>query len=100
MSAKDIDTTRKYTKPANLFLCFSLLIGLQVMKPTLFMEVYRFAFNFDPHLYSNWELYKMVWSKIQAGAMSGKVIMPLLLAEVIWIILPVGLYRLLAFNEK
>lgn len=64
------------------------------------MEVYRFAFDFNPTLYSNWALYKVVWSNIQSGSMAAKVVVPLLLAEVTWIILPVGLYRLLSFSEK
>ena len=91
-----VTNKNKVTKLANLFLCFSVLFGLQVIKPTLFMETYRLFFNFDPHLYSNWELYKMVWSNIQAGSMAAKVILPLLIAETIWLLVPIGLYKVLS----
>ncbi|GAA6205083.1 MULTISPECIES: hypothetical protein [Thalassotalea] len=86
-------------KMANLFLCSALFVCLQVFKPTVFMEVYRFAFDFNPTLYSNWVLYKMVWSNIQTGSMAAKVMVPLLLAEVAWFLMPVALHRLLTHKS-
>ena len=80
---------------ANLFLCSALFVCLQVFKPTIFMEVYRFAFDFNPTLYSNWALYKMVWSNIQTGSMAANVMVPLLLAEAVWLFIPVAFYRFL-----
>lgn len=82
-------------KMANLFLCSALFACLQVFKPTIFMEVYRFAFDFNPTLYSNWALYKMVWSNIQTGSMAANVMVPLLLAEAVWLFIPVAFYRFL-----
>lgn len=82
-------------KMANLFLCSALFVCLQVFKPTIFMEVYRFVFDFNPSLYSNWALYKMVWSNIQTGSMAAKVMVPLLLAEGAWLLIPVAFYRFL-----
>lgn len=86
-------------KMANLFLCSALFVCLQVFKPTIFMEVYRFAFDFNPTLYSNWALYKMVWSNIQTGSMAAKVMLPLLLAEVTWLLIPVAFYKLLTHKS-
>ncbi|GHF00726.1 hypothetical protein GCM10011501_32730 [Thalassotalea profundi] len=83
-------------KAVNLFLCTALLVCLQMFKPTLFMEVYRIVFDFNPTLYSNWELYKMLWSNIQSGSMAAKVTIPLLLAELLWLYLPFRLYKYLS----
>ena len=85
-------------KTANIFVCIALFICLQVTKPTVFMEVYKLVFNFHPSLYGNWELYKLVWLNIQAGAMSAKVTVPLFVAEATWLFIPVGLYQYL--NNK
>lgn len=87
-------------KAVNLLLCGALFICLQVIKPTIFMEIYRFAFNFNPTLYSNWELYKMVWSNMQAGSMAMKVAIPLLVAEALWLVVPFKAYTYLSWNKK
>jgi hypothetical protein len=86
-------------KAATVILCLALLAGLQVIKPSLFMETYRFAFDFNPTLYSNWALYKMVWSNVLAGTMAAKVTVPLLLGEALLIVAPIGLWKLLSPSQ-
>lgn len=84
----------------NLLLCSAFFIFLQVIKPTIFMEIYRFAFNFNPTLYSNWELYKMVWPYVQASSIAMKVAIPLLVAEALWLVVPFKAYTYLSWNKK
>ena len=85
----------KLHKVSNVFLCIALFVCLQVFKPIVFMEIYRYVFSFDPHLYSNWQLYKMVWFTITKGSLAAKVTLSFLLAEVLWVLIPIGVYQLL-----
>ncbi len=64
-----------------------LFVGLQLIKPTIFMSIYRYITNFDPSFYSDFELYQMVYQHINIGSFSPFYTLIFILAEVIWLLI-------------
>ncbi|MDO6427918.1 hypothetical protein Q4489_12890 [Thalassotalea sp. 1_MG-2023] len=80
---------------ANVFLCGSTFVALQLIKPMILMTIYREVYQFNPTLYTDWALYKLVWSTIQAGAMNAQVTIGILLGELVMLLPVYLLYRFL-----
>ncbi|WP_286235416.1 hypothetical protein [Thalassotalea sediminis] len=78
-----------------LFLCAAVFVALQGIKPMVLMTIYRTVYQFNPTLYSDWALYKLVWSAISAGSMNAQITIGILLGELLMLITPYGLYRFL-----
>ncbi|OKY27852.1 MULTISPECIES: hypothetical protein [Thalassotalea] len=85
---------------ANAFLCIATFVALQLIKPMTLMTIYREVYQFNPTLYSDWALYKLVWSTIQSGAMNAQVTIGILLGELMMLLPVYLLYRFLFSANK
>jgi len=74
-------------------ICLIVFVVLQFSKPTVFMEIYRLATDFNPPLHSNWQLYKSVWNSILLGTMATKITLPVLIGEIVFALAPLALHK-------
>lgn len=77
-----------------LIVAWLTLIVLQATKPTVFITLYKAAYNFypSPVLYSDWDLYVMVVKLSVQGGMKAVVVLSWLLIEIVALAVPLCFY--------
>lgn len=90
-----VSTMQQKHRWVNAFLCVATFVALQFIKPMVLMTIYREVYQFTPILYTDWALYKLVWSTIQAGAMNAQVTIGILVGELLMLLPVYVLYRFL-----
>jgi len=74
----------------NKWLYFSLAIFClaQALKPLIIIPIYKYLNNFNTHLYSDFEVYKMLLTHAAQGSMQLKVLVPFIFVELCFLISP------------
>lgn len=86
-------------KKTSIITASLVLVTLQIIKPLIVIFIYKEVTNFHPSVINNYEIYQMVMEHILGGSMKPSYTIAFLFSEVMFLAIPVALYKRLDRNS-